>query len=67
MERELGGILFFRDPKAMVLTELGERVLTRVRSMMVEYQALQQHLLENWEPFRANPARLTGQPFPDRH
>lgn len=42
LERELGGTLFFRTGRGMTLTELGERILPRVRAVLLEYEALQQ-------------------------
>ena len=44
LERELGGPLFFRTGRGMTLTELGERILPRVRSLALEYEGLQQDI-----------------------
>ena len=39
-EKECGGKLFHRTGRGMLLTELGERVLPRVQSMLAEHQGL---------------------------
>lgn len=42
LEKEFSGKLFHRTGRGMLLTELGERVLPRVQSMLAEHQGLLQ-------------------------
>jgi LysR family transcriptional regulator, nitrogen assimilation regulatory protein len=44
LEREWGGKLFYRTGRGMTLTELGQRVLPRVRATLQEYRSLQQEV-----------------------